>query len=276
MFLAICCLILFCPGVLQASLEKRSIHKRDAGYCSGNLCYKMDTGTVLPIGSSLWSANGKYELQMQPDKNLVLYCYAGNAIWHADTYGNDVDGGLKFTEDGSLEITEVGTGNSLWKNGVSGGEMLFLQNDGNLVMYDIQERNIWETGTGLAYCEKGYCIGDRCVKPSLRDGYALLKLGEELISKNGKYDLRMQTDGNLVVYCNGNALWHSETYGRSVTGGLRFQGDSNLVIYDPNPIWHSSTYDNGATTLIMQDDGNVVLYTRDGRSVWHTGTFGMC
>ena len=72
--------------------------------------------------------------------------------------GNDIDGGLKFTKDGSLEITEVGTGNSLWTNRVSGGEMLFLQNDGNLVMYDIQERNIWETGTGLAYCEKGNCI----------------------------------------------------------------------------------------------------------------------
>ena len=135
--------------------------------------------------------------------------------------------------------------------------------------------NSFKSGGTQTYIP-GYCIGDRCVKPSLRDGYATLKLGEQLISKNGKYDLRMQTDGNLVVYCNGNALWHSETYGRSVTGGLRFQGDSNLVIYDPNPIWHSSTYDSGATTLIMQDDGNAVLYTREGRSVWHTGTFGMC
>ena len=59
----------------------------DSGFCSGNLCYKMDTGVVLPIGSSLVSANGKYQLKMQPDKNLVLYCYAGNPIWHASTYG---------------------------------------------------------------------------------------------------------------------------------------------------------------------------------------------
>ena len=59
----------------------------DLGFCSGNLCYKMDTGVVLPIGKSLVSANGKFKLKMQSDKNLVLYCYAGNAIWHASTYG---------------------------------------------------------------------------------------------------------------------------------------------------------------------------------------------
>jgi hypothetical protein len=72
-----------------------------------------------------------------------------------NTTGYNIDGGLKFTMDGKLEMIEAGTGKVLWTNGVTGGEMLFLQNDGNLVMYDIQERNIWHTGTDLEYCEKG-------------------------------------------------------------------------------------------------------------------------
>ena len=126
-------------------------------------------------------------------------------------------------------------------------------------------------------CVSGYCGGDRCVKSSVDGRSAILKLGEQLISQNGKYDLRMQVDGNLVVYCTGNRpIWHSATHGRSVSGGLMFQSDSNLVIYDPVPIWHSGSYDSGGTTLIMQNDGNVVLYRRDGIPVWHTATYNMC
>ena len=87
----------------------------------------------------------------------------------------------------------------------------------------------------------------------------------------------MQVDGNLVVYCNGDRpIWHSATHGRSVSGGLILQSDSTLVIYDAVPIWHSGAYNSGGTTLIMQDDGNVVLYRQDGTPVWHTATYSMC
>ena len=72
-----------------------------------------------------------------------------------DISGRNIDKGLKFTTDGTLQLTESGTDNVLWTNGVNGGEMLILQNDGNLVMYDIQERYIWQTSTDLAYCEEG-------------------------------------------------------------------------------------------------------------------------
>lgn len=51
----------------------------------------MVTGTVLDIGTSLKSDNGRYELKMQPDYNLVLYCYAGNALWESQTYGKDIN-----------------------------------------------------------------------------------------------------------------------------------------------------------------------------------------
>ena len=72
-----------------------------------------------------------------------------------DIPGHDIDSGLKFTTDGNLQLTESGTGHVLWTNGVNGGEMLILQNNGNLVMYDIQERYIWQTNTELSYCAEG-------------------------------------------------------------------------------------------------------------------------
>ena len=88
----------------------------------------------------------------------------------------------------------------------------------------------------------------------------------------------MQTDGNLVLYCKGNALWSSETDGKTVSGGLVFQADGNLVLYDPEgtPLWDYGTLDTEGSKMVLQDDGNLVLYTDDRRAVWDTGTHGQC
>ncbi len=70
-----------------------------------------------------------------------------------------------------------------------------------------------------------------------------LKKGASLTSRNGAYTLTLQTDGNLVLYRKGSgkALWASNTDGRP---GLRviMQGDGNLVLYGPlKPLWDSKT-----------------------------------
>ena len=68
-------------------------------------------------------------------------------------------------------------------------------------------------------------------------------------SPNGKYTLKMQTDGNLVLYCNDSALWSSDTSDKTVSGGLMFQSDGNLVLYSPDhtALWDSDSYDKGVT-----------------------------
>ncbi len=92
-------------------------------------------------------------------------------------------------------------------------------------------------------------------EPELRDTF--------LVSPNGQYFLRMQSDGNLVVYAPGNiATWSSRTGGN--TGAfLRMQSDGNLVVYSSSGIklWASETFGRGASTVVMQDDGNLVVYT---------------
>ena len=52
-----------------------------------------------------------------------------------------------------------------------------------------------------------------------------------------------------------------------------FQSDSNLVIYDTgsNPLWNAKTHRSGATEVIMQDDGDLVLY-KGSNLVWRTKT----
>lgn len=40
------------------------------------------------------------------------------------------------------------------------------------------------------------------------------------------------------------------------------QGDGNLVVYDAMtaPIWSSNTWQDAGSRLIVQNDGNVVIY----------------
>jgi hypothetical protein len=60
--------------------------------------------------------------------------------------------------------------------------------------------------------------------------------------------------------------------GDSVQNGLRrllMQNDGNLVIYDQNnhPLWSSNTAGRGYQA-VFQGDGNFVVYTRDWHPVW--------
>ena len=97
--------------------------------------------------------------------------------------------------------------------------------------------------------------------------------GRHITSQNGVFMLIYQTDGNLVLYGHGRALWASNTWWRGA-GFAVMQGDGNLVVYDPNgtPVWASNTPGNPGCTLAVQDDGNVVIYTADHRPIWATNT----
>lgn len=57
---------------------------------------------------------------------------------------------------------------------------------------------------------------------------------------------------------------------------LVMQGDGNLVLYRARggeALWASNTVGTGANRAIMQDDGNFVLYSNQG-AVWATGSDG--
>jgi uncharacterized protein YkwD len=80
-----------------------------------------------------------------------------------------------------------------------------------------------------------------------------------------QYTTYMQGDGNLVEYGNGRALWASNTSGNP-GAFLAMQNDGNLVVYSRTsaPLWSSHTYGHGPSTLIMQGDGNLVVYSTSG------------
>jgi hypothetical protein len=51
---------------------------------------------------------------------------------------------------------------------------------------------------------------------------------------------------------------------------LLMQGDGNLVMYDGswNPVWDTGTQGNSGAWFAVQDDGNLVVYTSQGQPLW--------
>ena len=137
------------------------------------------------------------------------------------------------------------------------------------------------------------------------DGLLLSGCGEDILAEvpASSTDTRlvMQTDGNLVLYAGNAPYFQTGTYGNPGARAV-LQDDRNLVVYSPanKPLWSAGTVcnriwnsdarigdpmatefkaghymqsANGRYKLIMQADGNLVLY-RGNRALWSSRTSG--
>jgi hypothetical protein len=135
-----------------------------------------------------------------------------------------------------------------------------------------------------------------------------LRANDSLLSPNKRYLAIFQQDGNFVVYRTPDmhGLWATNTENRGANL-CAFQTDGNLVVYTTWEAqngywdsqyndetgewesvyvevegthteyygrWHTATHNQGGNRLVIQDDGNLVIYTQDGRCLWHIGLRG--
>ena len=97
----------------------------------------------------------------------------------------------------------------------------------------------------------------------------ILASGHELMSPDSRSTLQMQNDGNLVLRHSGNVVkWASDTH--TPQSVLVMQSDGNAVVRAPDgtPLWASGTSDAGPSTLELDDDGRLVVYTADRSTSW--------
>jgi hypothetical protein len=222
---------------------------------------KVLAGQRLTAGKALTSPDGQYTLTVQAGGNVVV---SGNncVIWSSGTSGTG--NYLTMQTDGNLVIYSSAA-KALWASNTPGSgtaNYLSLQDDGNAIVYTSAAKNVWAAGRANAsrLCTAG-----------------LLHAGQALYSPSERYELSMQTDGNLVAYDNGKAIWSSGTPGSGAADYLTMQTDGNLVIYTSaaKAVWSSNTPGSGsADYLVMQDDGNLVLNTSAAKAVWSSGTAG--
>ncbi|PWK07022.1 hypothetical protein [Tumebacillus permanentifrigoris] len=142
---------------------------------------------------------------------------------------------------------------------------------------------------------------------TLTAGQSLAK-GQGLYSNDGRFAFLMQTDENLVLYNAGTSLWSSSTNGMkayyydSFLGRETIRHPEKVMLYTNGALkvtdlpgqsvfWQADTqswiannyripmiFPTYGDKLIMQDDGNVVLYDTHSNSnwmpVWATNTGG--
>jgi hypothetical protein len=131
------------------------------------------------------------------DGNFVIYDWAhGTGTWGPGTQGHPGAYAI-FQTDGNLVVYDV-NGTALWNSGTSGtyAERLDLNDDGRIIIW----KSAWNSGTsngqfnGTTYTHPGCDVG-------LGTGTTgVLGSGQCFVSPNGRFELLMQADGNLVIY----------------------------------------------------------------------------
>jgi len=226
----------------------------------------------LQQDQSLTSPNGHHKATMQSDGNFVVYTH-GQAKWASNT--NNKGTGpyrLAMQEDGNLVVYDRNN-SATWATGTNGkghGAHMVMQDDGELAMFNSRSEKMWSSRGGSESREsqesknKPHILGAGCKKELQQD--------QSLTSPNGQHKATMQSDGNFVVYTNGQAKWASNTNNKgSGPYRLAMQDDGNLVVYDRNnsATWASGTNGRGdGAHMVMQDDGELVMFDSASRRMW--------
>lgn len=209
--------------------------------------------TMRP-GDYLMSRNGEYRLVFQPDINLVLW-KGSQAVWVANADASNSREG--YGKNSELQWMPLENCAFMW---------------GGLFVADNMRGRSWAS-LGTYRPDDG--------KKQRRD-YLILqedgnlvqnKYTELFMSDPGK--LMIPDDPNVIYLAPGQVVMRGQTF---KAGGYTyaFQQDSNFVIYDDAAgvaVWNSHTDGSGGDRLVMQGDGNLVIYRGD-IAVWHTHTDG--
>ena len=99
------------------------------------------------------------------------------------------------------------------------------------------------------------------------------------MSNSGTYILRMVENGTLYILCKGQPIWSTED-SYTDAEGLLLDKDGQLVIYNSvgTIIW-IFLVESGkpkGEKLVLQNDGNLVFYANDQTVLWASGSNGRC
>lgn len=193
-------------------------------------------------------------------------------------------------KEGVLSLYAAG-GDLRWTSGPGvPGSTLEVRDDGDVALVDPTGKVGWHTGTRgsegarLLVEDDGDLVvvddddtvvwsAGTATPPTLLNAGGKLKPGAALASRDGRHTLVMGEDGDLqLLGPDARARWSS---GTDVPGAsLALLDDGDLVVRSELGVtlWRSATAGHEDATLVVQDDGDLVLFDADGVKLWSTGT----
>lgn len=209
----------------------------------------LSPGQSLRADQQVRSSNRRYHLIMQSDCNLVVY-EGTRPIWASGTHGRGSSCRADMQEDGNLVVYDL-AGRPLWASGTHGrrGARLRLRDDGVLELTQ-NGSVIWSSGSD----------GRDPGQPGDRDrpwsGADTLRAGDELRADREEFIGSARGDHRLTLRRS------CEIEITTVSG------------WSPRPSWTSGTaYAGRNCRLVLRSTGELLLIA-DGRTVWGTGTSG--
>ena len=204
-----------------------------SAYATNYSSLTIPQGTLVQIGS----ASENLSLVMQSDGNLVLY-QNWVALWYTGTWGQNCGSNqcfAAFQPDGNFVVYNGST--PLWNSQTAGNP------GATLVLTDqLPHIEILSTSQSVLWANAfTFSAGNL----NLPQG-ALVMLGPTFLA--------MQSDGNLVMYQGGTAVWYTANVSQSCANQCQamFQGDGNFVVYDGSTaLWNSGTPGNPWAQLLL-------------------------
>jgi len=179
---------------------------------------------------------------------------------------------MKKGDDGKYTLTvELPAGNYLFKIAMYGNWTVNYGSDGKQdgpnyllkVAADSAVNFVYDPATHIVTTSSKAAAIATAVPPNELIATGTLPVGGQLLSGNKLYRFEVHADGELVLYDNysSKTMWSSKSKGDPKA--LVMQDDGNLVLYAKNGsvIWASEkTGKTGDYFLTLQDDGNLVVY----------------
>jgi lambda family phage minor tail protein L len=255
-----------------------------------------NTFSSLGFGQSLYSSNqmvsnnGWYRAIMQADGNLVVYSKNGTAVWTSNTVFGNGSYRLRNGIDGDLTIIDVNANKYIWQThtantGVGVTSIDFIRDSGGAIGWvpaDISQGRSasfgWElfgsaNGGGSASVTRTFAS-----PTDLSPGrYASIRFTASAVQfppghwsgQNYKWELQSAT----IVGSQG--FWQvNETFNATVnlSGNNPFRNTPvGTLTYAGPQIQITGTSGYANNNLVMQNDGNLVLFDSGNRAIWASG-----
>lgn len=230
--------------------------------------------TYYDKGSN-WKSKSGYKLIFKEDGNICYYSPSEQCLWTSNTNQLIREAKyLSFKKSGKIILydkdyewtTECGTNNG-------NAAYISLQDNGFVTMYDTDDKEIWTTNPNKIIPASGELtfVLDHDYKWTTKSGYKLV-----FSCLEGK--LRHHNPSGQCIWTSTNEKYGKETLGEPY---LVISKDLTYIAATINEqivyIWEVDTWKvdkSEAQYFLVQEDGDVAIYNKNDKLLWHTDTKG--